>query len=108
MGHHAKEFTDANFDAEVLKNPKPVMVDFWATWCGPCRQIGPMIEELAGEMASEVVIGKLNIDDSPEVTNRYAIQAIPTLLVFKKGECVGRVQPGPKSRMEQQLKQFCE
>ena len=103
MGQHCKEFTDANFESDVLKSDKPVLVDFWATWCGPCRQIAPMIEELAGVMANEVVVGKLNIDDSPAVTERHGIQSIPTLLLFKGGTCVGRIQPGAVPRMKAQI-----
>ena len=80
-----KEFTDANFDAEVLEADGSVMVDFWAPWCGPCRQIAPMIDELAQENPT-VKIGKLNIDDNPGVAERFGITSIPTLLVFKKGE----------------------
>jgi thioredoxin 1 len=80
-----KEFTDDNFDAEVLQSDGAVLVDFWAPWCGPCRQIAPMIEELASENPS-IKIGKLNIDDSPGTAQRFGISSIPTLLVFKGGE----------------------
>ncbi|MFM7844413.1 MAG: thioredoxin [Planctomycetota bacterium] len=103
MGQHCKEFTDANFESEVLKSDKPVLVDFWATWCGPCRQIAPMIEQLAGAMANEVVVGKLNIDDSPKVTEAHGIQSIPTLLLFQGGVCTGRIQPGSMDRMKAQI-----
>ena len=80
-----KEFTDDNFDTEVLQSDGPVLVDFWAPWCGPCRQIAPMIEELASENPS-VKIGKINIDDNPGAAQRFGISSIPTLLVFKAGE----------------------
>ncbi|NND96565.1 MAG: thioredoxin [Pirellulaceae bacterium] len=80
-----KEFTDDNFDAEVLESDGPVLVDFWAPWCGPCRQIAPMIDELAGENPS-IKIGKVNIDDNPGIAQRFGITSIPTLLVFKGGE----------------------
>ncbi|QDV62120.1 MULTISPECIES: thioredoxin [Crateriforma] len=80
-----KEFTDDNFDSEVLQSDQPVLVDFWAPWCGPCRQIAPMIDELAGENPS-VKIGKINIDDNPGAAQRFGINSIPTLLVFKGGE----------------------
>ena len=80
-----KEFTDDNFDSEVLQSDGPVLVDFWAPWCGPCRQIAPMIEELASENPS-IKIGKINIDDNPGAAQRFGISSIPTLLVFKGGE----------------------
>jgi len=80
-----KEFTDANFDSEVLKSGSAVLVDFWAPWCGPCRQIAPMIEELAQENPS-VSIGKVNIDENPGVAQKFGINSIPTLLLFKDGE----------------------
>ena len=80
-----KEFTDDNFDSEVLQSDGPVLVDFWAPWCGPCRQIAPMIEELASENPT-IKIGKINIDDNPGAAQRFGISSIPTLLVFKGGE----------------------
>ena len=99
----AIELNDTNFD-EVVKSEKPVLVDFWAEWCGPCKMIGPVVEELAGDYEGKVVVGKLNVDDNPEVTARYGIRSIPTLLVFKKGEIVDKqVGAVPKSVLAQKL-----
>jgi thioredoxin 1 len=81
-------FTDQNFDAEVLKSDKPVLVDFWAPWCGPCQVMGPIIEELAKEMGDKIKIGKMNVDESPETAQKYSIMSIPTLKIFKGGKIV--------------------
>jgi|TARA_B100001105_G_scaffold232327_1_gene205578 thioredoxin len=78
--------TDENFDIEVLKSEKPTVVDFWAEWCGPCKQIGPVLEEISNEMANEVTIAKHNIDNEPNTPTRYGIRGIPTMLFFKGGE----------------------
>ncbi len=83
----AVEFTKDNFDQEVLQSDKPVLVDFWAPWCGPCQVMGPVIEELAGEVTT-TKIGKLNVDDHPEIAQRYGIMSIPTMKVFKGGQIV--------------------
>ena len=78
--------TDENFDTEVLKSDKPIVVDFWAEWCGPCKQIGPTLEEISNEMASEIIIAKHNIDDEPNTPTKYGVRGIPTMLLFKGGE----------------------
>lgn len=98
------EFSDGNFQAEVLDSQQPVLVDFWAPWCGPCRMIAPMIEELAGEYKGSVKIGKLNIDDSPNAAMNYGVSSIPTLMVFKNGDVVDRfVGVQPKNRLQAAL-----
>ena len=78
--------TDENFDTEVLKSQKPIVVDFWAEWCGPCKQIGPTLEEISDEMVNEVKIAKHNIDNEPNTPTKYGIRGIPTMLLFKDGE----------------------
>ncbi|TAL58665.1 MAG: thioredoxin [Bacteroidetes bacterium] len=101
----ALELTDANFDEVVLKSDKPVLVDFWAEWCGPCRMVGPVVEELAKEYDGKAVIGKLNVDFNPGVAMKFGIRNIPTLLFFKGGQLVDRqVGAAPKSALEAKLK----
>tara|TARA_B100001559_G_scaffold283208_1_gene257766 strand:- start:258 stop:578 length:321 start_codon:yes stop_codon:yes gene_type:complete len=78
--------TDENFENEVIKSSKPIIVDFWAEWCGPCKQIGPTLEEISDEMSSEVIIAKHNIDEEPNTPTKYGIRGIPTMLLFKSGE----------------------
>ena len=78
--------TDENFDTEVLKSDKPIVVDFWAEWCGPCKQIGPTLEEISNEMANEITIAKHNIDNEPNTPAKYGVRGIPTMLLFKGGE----------------------
>ena len=78
--------TDENFDLEVLKSDKPILVDFWAEWCGPCKQIGPTLEEISDEMANEIIVAKHNIDNEPNTPTKYGVRGIPTMLLFKSGE----------------------
>lgn len=97
----ATEFTAANFKELVLASDKPVLVDFWAPWCGPCKMLGPLIDKLAGEMAETVTIGKVNVDDESDLAQEYGISSIPALILFKDGQAVGRsmgFQPEPKLR----------
>ena len=98
------EFTDSNFEGEVIQSAEPVLVDFWAPWCGPCRQIAPTVEELANEYDGSVKVGKVNIDDSPNTAQSYGVSSIPTLMVFKGGEVVDRfVGVQPKNRLQEAL-----
>lgn len=100
----ALEFTDGNFEAEVLNSDKPVLVDFWAEWCGPCRMIGPVVEEMAGEYDGKAKIGKVNVDNNPEISVKYGIRSIPALLIFKNGEVVDQIVGAvPKPQLTKQL-----
>ena len=93
--------TDESFESDVLQASGPVVVDFWAEWCGPCKQIGPALEEIAGEMEGKVTIAKVNIDDSPNAPSKYGVRGIPTLLLFKDGEVVSKkVGAAPKGQLQ--------
>ncbi len=102
-----KAVTDATFESEVLKNDKPVIVDYWAEWCGPCRMIAPVLEEIAGEYADKIDVVKLNVDENPGVAQRYSILAIPTLNVFQNGEVVKQIKGAkPKAALLKDLAEF--
>ena len=104
---NVREFTDANFDAEVLKSDVPTLVDFWAVWCGPCRAIAPIVESLAGAYAGKVKVGKLDVDHNQRVAAKYMVRSIPTLLLFKGGKVVEQIVgagPSTKSKLEEHFK----
>ena len=84
----AHEFTDQNFEQEVLKSDKPTLVDFWAPWCGPCQMMGPVIDELAIEMGDKAKIGKINVDENPETATKFGVMSIPSIKIFKDGKIV--------------------
>ena len=104
MSDNLKEFTDANFESEVLQSSDPVLVDFWAPWCGPCRMLTPTIEELSKEYADKVKVGKLNTDDNQKTAAGFAVTSIPTCILFKDGEIVDKVVGAPpKSHFDAML-----
>ena len=106
MAANVQELTDTNFQQEVLSSAQPVLVDFWAPWCGPCRMIAPMIEELANENVGSFKIGKINIDDNPNAAQNYGVSSIPTLMIFKGGEVVDRfVGVRPKNQLQAAIDQ---
>jgi thioredoxin 1 len=106
-GNDVVDFTSANFETEVLKSPIPVLVDFWAEWCGPCKMLTPTIELLAGEQKGKIKIGKLNVDNAPEIASRYGVSSIPTLLFIKNGNVVEQhVGMLAKKALDSKIAQF--
>lgn len=100
----ALKFTDDSFEEDVLNSDKPVLVDFWAEWCGPCRMVGPVVDELAGEYEGKAKIGKVNVDENSEISTKYGIRSIPSLLIFKNGEVVDQIVGAvPKNQLKKQL-----
>ncbi len=98
------EITDGNFEQEVIESGLPVLIDFWAVWCGPCRMVAPIVQEIATEYADKVKVGKLDVDNNPETAMKYGIRSIPTLLIFKGGEVVDRIVGAvPKQAITQKL-----
>ncbi|NDE90984.1 MAG: thioredoxin [Alphaproteobacteria bacterium] len=100
MGNNTVAVSDATFEADVLKSSKPVLVDFWAEWCGPCKAIGPVLEELAADMSAEISIAKVNVDENPMAPSKYGVRNIPTLMLFKDGQLIDTKVGGmPKSQL---------
>jgi len=100
-----KSFTDANFDTDVLQSTVPVLVDFWATWCAPCKAIAPVVDAIADEYAGKVAVGKVNVDDNPATPGKYGVRGIPTIILFKDGKVVDQVVGAvPKAQLEALIK----
>lgn len=107
MAANVLELTDSNFESAVLKSDKPVLVDFWAVWCGPCRQVAPIVEALAGKWGDRASVAKLNVDDFGPIAERYGIMSIPTLMLFKGGQVVERiVGVAPQASLEKKFEPY--
>lgn len=101
----AKNITDASFDADVIKAQTPVLIDFWAEWCGPCKQIAPALEEISVEFGDKIVVAKLNIDENPETPTKFGVRGIPTLMIFKDGEVASqKIGAMPKGKLVEWIK----
>ena len=97
-----KAVTDASFQSDVLESDKPVLVDFWAEWCGPCRMIGPALEEISEELSDKLTIAKINIDENPETPGQFGVRGIPTMILFKNGQAAAqKVGAAPKGQLQQ-------
>lgn len=106
MSENIVQTSDGTFDQDVLKSDMPVLVDFWAEWCGPCKQIGPFLEDLAEDLKGQVVVAKLNIDHNPNTPGRYGVRGIPTLMLFKKGQVEDtKIGALPKSKLYEWVKE---
>jgi thioredoxin 1 len=106
MGDNTITATDAGFN-DLINGDKPVLVDFWAEWCGPCRMVGPIVEEIAGEYADKLAVAKLNVDENPQVSHQYEVMSIPTLIVYQGGEVKKRIVGArPKAMLVQELAEF--
>jgi len=106
MSAATKAITDTSFEADVLKSSSPVLVDFWAEWCGPCKMIGPILEEIASEMQGKLTVAKMNLDENPMTPSKYGIRSIPTLMLFKNGQLAAtKVGAMPKQALQAWLKE---